>query len=187
MLSTFGKVDADVDASIKPFLDMIAYTEGTAALGSNDGYDVIFGGTILPDWNENYDKPHPKVSIPIPRLNKSSDAFGRYQYLSTSWLSKTFDNQFVNKKNQDLRAQETILATYRKSAAQSCLSIAKSAIAGGNTDVNANSDFLTALDKLAPIWASLKTSQGASIYEGQVSEYSIQDFYNIYLEAVKLY
>jgi hypothetical protein len=103
------------------------------------------------------------------------------------WLSKTFDNQFVNKKNQDLRAQELILEKYRKSLAASCLSTAKAAIAGGNTDVNANPDFLKALDKLAGVWASLKTSQGASIYPGQVSPYSVQDLYNIYLEAVKLY
>jgi len=60
----------------KAFLDMIAWSEGTTRVqGSDDGYNVLVGGTIFNGYDD-----HPRILV---RLNPQlySSAAGRYQLL----------------------------------------------------------------------------------------------------------
>lgn len=58
------------------FLDTISFSEGTNIAGSDDGYDVIVGGTLFKDYSH-----HPHVSVSLPKLGINSTAAGRYQIL----------------------------------------------------------------------------------------------------------
>jgi muramidase (phage lysozyme) len=57
------------------FLDMIAFSEGTAGKG-DDGYNVIVGGTLFYGYDD-----HPRRLITL-RPGLKSTAAGRYQLLS---------------------------------------------------------------------------------------------------------
>jgi muramidase (phage lysozyme) len=63
----------------KTFLDLIAYSEiGTKLLaGSDDGYNVLVGGSLFNDYSD-----HPRKLIKLPKLGISSTAAGRYQILA---------------------------------------------------------------------------------------------------------
>ena len=58
------------------FLDLIAFSEGTANKG-DDGYNVIVGGTLFKSY-----KDHPRKLVHLPALNINSTAAGRYQVLA---------------------------------------------------------------------------------------------------------
>lgn len=60
----------------KAFLDMIAYSEGTAGHG-DDGYNVVCGGALFDDYSD-----HPRIMVNLPRLGIKSSAAGRYQLLA---------------------------------------------------------------------------------------------------------
>lgn len=65
----------------KAFLDMIAFSEGTAKIpNSDDGYRVIVGGTTFRSYAD-----HPRIRVFIKRINDYSTAAGRYQLLSKYW------------------------------------------------------------------------------------------------------
>lgn len=70
-----------VSKNLAAFLDMIAFSEGTANKG-DDGYNVICGGKLFSGYAD-----HPRELVPLPRLNIKSTAAGRYQI-----LSKYFDH-----------------------------------------------------------------------------------------------
>ncbi len=65
---------AGLDANTMAFLDMIAYSEGTAGRG-DDGYNILVGGSLFDGYAD-----HPRKVV---RLNPglSSTAAGRYQLL----------------------------------------------------------------------------------------------------------
>lgn len=64
-----------MNANRKAFLDMIAFSEGTAGHGDN-GYNVIVGGHLFQGY-----KDHPRILVKLnPTL--SSTAAGRYQLLA---------------------------------------------------------------------------------------------------------
>lgn len=58
------------------FLDMISFSEGTNIAGSDDGYDVLVGGTLFKGY-----ATHPHLSVSIANLGINSTAAGRYQIL----------------------------------------------------------------------------------------------------------
>ena len=60
----------------KAFLDMIAFSEGTASKGDN-GYNVVVGGALFNSYAD-----HPRVLVDLPRLGIKSTAAGRYQVLA---------------------------------------------------------------------------------------------------------
>lgn len=60
----------------KAFLDMIATSEGTAAIGDN-GYNVLVGGRLFKGYAD-----HPRIVVDLPRLRIKSTAAGRYQILA---------------------------------------------------------------------------------------------------------
>ena len=62
------------------FLDMIAFSEGTARVpDSDDGYRVIVGGKTFASYAD-----HPRVLVDLGRGLKSTAA-GRYQLLARYW------------------------------------------------------------------------------------------------------
>lgn len=58
------------------FLDMVSFSEGTNIAGSDDGYDVMVGGTLFKGY-----ATHPHLSVSIANLGINSTAAGRYQIL----------------------------------------------------------------------------------------------------------
>lgn len=62
------------------FLDMLAFSEGTAGLG-DDGYNVVVGRTFF----HNGYADHPRIRVFIKRINDYSTAAGRYQLLARYW------------------------------------------------------------------------------------------------------
>ena len=66
----------NISKNLNAFLDMIAVSEGTSTIhGSDDGYNVIVGGTLFSDY-----KDHPRKLITL-RPGLKSTAAGRYQVL----------------------------------------------------------------------------------------------------------
>jgi len=116
------------------FLDMLAWSEGTATIkGSDDGYNVIVGGALFNDYND-----HPRKLVYIPQWKVKSTAAGRYQLLSRYYdayrrLLKLGD---FSPLSQDLIAIQQIRERR-----------ALPALAAG--------DFDAAVKRCANIWASL--------------------------------
>ncbi|MGK9234795.1 glycoside hydrolase family 104 protein [Inquilinus limosus] len=68
-------------SNVAAFLDMLAYSEGTSTIaGSDDGYNVLVGGTLFDSYAE-----HPRVFVKLPRYKITSSAAGRYQFLARTW------------------------------------------------------------------------------------------------------
>lgn len=74
MMARIQKLNPNLNA----FLDMIAISEiGPKLLAeSDDGYNVIVGGTLFNDYSK-----HPNVLVDLPKLGIKSTAAGRYQVL----------------------------------------------------------------------------------------------------------
>lgn len=66
---------ANLDANTSAFLEMIAYSEGTAGKG-DDGYNVLVGGELFDGYAD-----HPRKVIEV-RPGLRSSAAGRYQLLA---------------------------------------------------------------------------------------------------------
>ena len=179
-VASFGKVSDSVPQYGKPILDTIAYTEGTAAVGSN-GYDVLVGFGQLEGWTENYDKGHPKKVVKLSK-NLSSSAAGRYQFLTDTWKGLKLGN--FNKSNQDLGGWNLVSA---KKSAESSFTVAKAQIKDGKIDAYANKGFLKFLDNNYACWASLVDRNGISRYGGQKGPLGPDGIYDVYIEAVKKY
>lgn len=62
--------------NIAAFLDMIAYSEGTAGHG-DDGYNIVVGYETFNSYED-----HPRKIVRLPKLGVSSTAAGRYQLLA---------------------------------------------------------------------------------------------------------
>jgi muramidase (phage lysozyme) len=122
----------DAPSNIRAFLDMLAVSEGTANRG-DDGYNVLVGGTLFRDYTD-----HPRIYVPLPRLNIVSSAAGRYQFLWGTWvdLRNSIDLPDFSPVSQDLACIELI-----KRAG------AYAAVLGGNIH--------DAITKCAKTWASL--------------------------------
>lgn len=75
--------------NVLAFLDMIAYSEGTQAIGRNDGYDVIVTGIdkkpeTFTDFSDHpFAKGRPSKAINSKGL--TSNASGRYQFMKRDW------------------------------------------------------------------------------------------------------
>ncbi|WP_206860774.1 glycoside hydrolase family 24 protein [Lysobacter changpingensis] len=91
-------------ANIRAFLDMIAFSEGTAGRG-DDGYNVLVGGALFTSYVS-----HPNKSVWLPRYAVNSTAAGRYQFLNKTWknLAKQLKLRDFSPVLQDLGAVELI-------------------------------------------------------------------------------
>ena len=71
----------DLGPNLAAFLDMLAVSEGTSTIAdSDDGYDVLVGGTLFEGYSA-----HPRKLIWLPRYRINSSAAGRYQFLARTW------------------------------------------------------------------------------------------------------
>ena len=69
---------AGVSKNALAFLDMLSISEGTSTIhGSDDGYDVLVGGSLFNGYAD-----HPRKLVWLPSLHISSSAAGRYQLLA---------------------------------------------------------------------------------------------------------
>jgi muramidase (phage lysozyme) len=115
------------------FLDMIAYSEGTA--GPN-GYRTMFGGSLASSLAD-----HPRQFFSFTDKagrNLKTSAAGRYQFLSRTWdeLAKALNLPDFGPASQDAAALELIRRR------------------GALKDVDAGR-ISAAIAKCAPIWASM--------------------------------
>jgi muramidase (phage lysozyme) len=144
-----------LSANARALLDTIARAEGTAG---SDGYRTMFTGRLFGDLSR-----HPR------QLNSSnglsSDAAGRYQFLSTTWdgVAKQLGLSDFSPASQDRAALELVRRR------------------GVDPDAPLTKE---ALNKLAPEWASLPTMAGKSYYGQPVKPHGeLFDYYRQRLGA----
>lgn len=123
------------DANVRAFLDMIAYSEGTARAGDN-GYNVMFGGRLFTSYAD-----HPRQRWPFQDgrgRQLTTSAAGRYQFLAGTWdtLRAKLELPDFSPQSQDLACIELIREK------------------GALADVRAGR-VSAAIAKCAPVWASL--------------------------------
>jgi muramidase (phage lysozyme) len=92
--------------NLNAFLDTISFSEGTNIAGSDDGYNVIVGGTLFPP---RYAVP-PKCSVYLKSLGITSSAIGRYQVLYDNALfyTKSLNLPDFSPQSQDKIALQLI-------------------------------------------------------------------------------
>ena len=70
-------------ANVLAFLDMLAWSEGTAGRG-DDGYNKVVNGKDSPNFFNSYED-HPRILVTVNSKGLKSSAAGRYQFLSKDW------------------------------------------------------------------------------------------------------
>lgn len=134
-----GTLNGDeADANARAFLDMLAFSEGTAGRG-DDGYNVMFGGATFDSYAD-----HPRQVITRTFGNGktvASSAAGRYQFLAKTWdaLAAKLALPDFSPASQDAAALELVREH------------------GALADVRAGR-FSNAVAKLNTTWASLPGS-----------------------------
>lgn len=135
-----------ISNNLRAFLDMLAWSEGTSTIkSSNNGYNVIVGGTLFNSYVD-----HPRKLVDLPRLGIKSTAAGRYQLLSRYWdaYRKQLNLKDFSPASQDAVAIQQIRE--RKALFD---------IEAGN--------ITAAISKCANIWASLPGA-GYGQYEHKI-------------------
>ncbi|TVP46705.1 MAG: glycoside hydrolase [Halomonas sp.] len=91
--------------NVTAFLDMLAYAEGTPRFGTQNGYNVIVGGSTFERYHD-----HPRQMVWLPAYKINSSAAGRYQFLIRTWddLVERFYLTDFTPENQDLGALHLI-------------------------------------------------------------------------------
>ena len=95
----FGGAAGVSDPNVQAALNAIADAEGTTKY-PNNGYNTIFGGEQFTT------KGHPRKDIPFG--NTTSDAAGRYQFLSDNWDSFNGGKDDMSPAHQDAVAAKLI-------------------------------------------------------------------------------
>lgn len=141
---------------VRALLDTIRYAEGTPG---EAGYRTKFTGAQFDPNKSGWRHPRRVMGS---SSGYRSDAAGAYQFLSTTWdeVQKQLGLSDFSPKNQDIAALRLI---ERRGALEPFLKGAK---------------FGDVMNRLAPEWASLPTSQGRSFYGQPVKK--LGDLYNYY-------
>lgn len=95
--STVTATPTATGSALEATLSTIAWAEGT-----HDRYDIMFGGSSFSSFAD-----HPRVDIPLnDGTGRTSDAAGRYQFLSTTWapLAEDLNLADFSPENQDKAA-----------------------------------------------------------------------------------
>ena len=134
---------------------VIAKPEGT---DNPDGYRKMFGGSTFEDFSD-----HPR-KVNTSKSGLSSDAAGKYQFLSTTWdeaAAATGVTDF-SPKSQEIAARYLIQR------------------AGIDPDapINSKEEFIRVMNALSPVWASIPNTEGKSRYNQPVA--SIDDLWQRY-------
>lgn len=121
--------------NLKPFLDMLAWSEGTSTsrYTKNNGYDVVVGGIDSPNTFSSFDD-HPAIMVTVNKNGLRSTAAGRYQLLHRYWkvYKKQLDLPDFSPASQDAvaiqqireqRALDDIKAGRIESAIKKCSNI----------------------------------------------------------------
>lgn len=199
-LTNFGKVKGPVPDYVKPLLDMISYSEGTA--GYSQEYDVISGFGLIDSWSYDYKLGHPNKLVRVGAV--TTTAAGRYQFLYSTWASN-YKNKPFSAANQDVAAYDTIRGKVDDSVLKKAFEEAKAGKTYENNpyfkNILGNGTYLQNTTKkfkwtnttgIWTIWSSLPSSRGSYAY-GNV-EYGSQKsnkrpeyYYDVYLNAVSKY
>ena len=151
-LSTTGTGGSTTGGEIGALLDTIAFAEGTAHM-PNSGYNTHFGFSQTADLSK-----HPDKVITSANGKHSSTAFGRYQFLSTTWAN--VGGGAMTPARQDWGATRLVLMRMKlpqneTGAKQLEKMLQTNGLTGGIAD------------KLAPEWASFPTLATGTSYYGQ--------------------
>jgi muramidase (phage lysozyme) len=153
----------ELNSNIKAFLDTIAWAEGTS---DKNGYRMIFGGNFFSSFQRH---PRQRQCLPYKGKQLCSDAAGRYQFLSNTWvrLVRKLRLSDFSPRAQDSAAIELIREK------------------GALTEVRSGS-WQSAIYKVAPIWASLPCGANKGSCYGQPYK-SVNMLGQIYMLNLKKY
>jgi muramidase (phage lysozyme) len=151
----FGDL-ADAYPNRAAFLDMLGWSEGTTrVVGSENGYNVLVGGTLFSSYA---DHPHKKVYL--PHYGIWSSAAGRYQV-----LGRFYDAYKAMLKLPDFMP-----------SSQDAIAIQQIRECKALSDID-EGRFNAAVSKVAHIWASLPLAGYAQ------HENSLSDLREVYVDA----
>lgn len=140
MISKEELLSISKEPNVLAFLKAIRLGEGTyKALG----YLTIVGGSRFTSFNK-----HPRIKIWVPRYKIYSTAAGAYQFIYTTWQSLAAMYKFPN------------FSPEWQDAGAVALIIEKKALA----DIQ-RGDLKSAIEKCAPVWASLPGSKAGQRQE----------------------
>jgi muramidase (phage lysozyme) len=145
VLGDFSEADA-FSESYGKLSRVITGPEGTSGA---DGYRKMFTGPTFEDFSDHPRKLHTSKS------GLTSDAAGKYQFLSTTWdeaAAATGVTDF-SPQSQEIAARYLIQR------------------AGINPDapINSKEEFIRVMNALSPVWASIPDTQGKSRYNQPVA------------------
>ena len=172
----------------KALLDLIAWAEGTLGVSQN-GYDVTFNFYRIKGWTNNTDITHEGWEFPFG--NKTTTAVGRYQFRLDTWKDIWGGkNKPLTKENQDEAALKLIQRRFNETDFES----RKVSI----YDLETRDKFDIMMNKLAREWASFVLSKdisyqnkryfkGRGFYDNQGKDKTVNDFYEIYKQALSKY
>lgn len=146
----------------RALLNTIRFAEGTWKDGKDLGYRTLYGGGMFKDLSW-----HPE-QIVVRRY--SSAAAGAYQFMPSTWSSVASELKLPNFEphHQD----------------QAALHLVKKR--GALTEIDANGLTASAMERLAPEWASFPTRSGASAYGQPVKSHAeLAGFYLNNLEQLR--
>ena len=141
---------SEADAFSESYGKLSRVITGPEGTSGADGYRTMFGGSTFEGFSD-----HPR------KLNTSngltSDAAGKYQFLSTTWdeaAAATGVTDF-SPQSQEIAARYLIQR------------------AGINPDapINSKEEFIRVMNALSPVWASLPNTQGKSRYNQPVASH----------------
>jgi muramidase (phage lysozyme) len=104
-----GTADTSLTAVARALLDVIAGPE------SGGRYNVRYGGAAGPQTFDSY-ASHPQVAVRIPGTNTTSDAAGRYQFLSSTYqpIANELGLTGFSPAEQDKAAWALAQSTYKR-------------------------------------------------------------------------
>lgn len=146
---------SDHSHGMEALLRTIRFAEGTWRGGTEEGYQVIYGGRLISEVIPGSDpfSKHPEFVV-VKQSALNSEAAGAYQFMGRTWNSVA---GWLGIRDFSPRRQDQVarwLVRNRLSDAE---------------EANIDKGILTpeALYQLAPEWSALPTHSGASYYGGQ--------------------